>query len=84
MKLYGHTESTEIPLSLTEVTFSANPAELREIARFLLWAAEDQERRADAEYVHMSHHVIDANGNCIWPWEGPDVIVTPASARRSP
>lgn len=47
IELYGYpvnNEDMEQPLALSEVTFSADPSSLREVARFLLKSADDIEK----------------------------------------
>jgi len=60
MKLFGYMASAseqQAPLELSEATLSANPAELREIAGFLLHAAVSMEQKGTS-FDHM--HLCDS------------------------
>lgn len=59
MKLFGYTEisyeNTEVPESLTEVTFVVNPEELRKMAKFFNKIAQEIETNGtDFEHGHLS------------------------------
>ena len=63
MKLYGYkNEGLSIeeiePQELAEITLVANPAELREIAKFMEFAADGMEKEGKKfEHVHLSDKV---------------------------
>ena len=57
MKLFGYMASAseqQAPLELSEATLSASPAELREIAGFLLHAAASMEQKGHKLRPHAS------------------------------
>ena len=58
MKLFGYLASAseqQAPLELSETTLLASPAELREIAGFLLHAAESMEHMGSSfDHMHLS------------------------------
>jgi hypothetical protein len=58
MKLFGYLSSTpgqQVPLELSEATLSASSAELREIAGFLLHAAETMDQLGKSfDHMHLS------------------------------
>jgi hypothetical protein len=70
MKVYGYSESieTESPLTLSEVTLSTNPNELREIAKFLNQVANKIDESGD-NFEH--EHLAENFGNV----QGPNFIV---------
>lgn len=58
MKLFGYISSTpgqQVPLELSEATLSASSEELREIADFLLHAAETMDHLGKSfDHMHLS------------------------------
>lgn len=69
-RLYGHTEESEQPLHLREVTISGDPELLRVVASFLVQTAELMERHGTSfGHEHLSDFVAIPEG-------APDLIVT--------
>lgn len=58
MKLFGYQASSsapQVPLELSEATLLANPAELREIAGFLLQVAKTMDHMGKSfDHMHLS------------------------------
>lgn len=65
MKLYGYpdeglTVEEIVPAKLAEVTVNATPAELRRMAEFLRFCANEMDRMGDAYgHIHLSDHMKD-------------------------
>lgn len=76
MNIYGYQKeklSDQGLLAMKEVTFAANPALIREIAGFLMTAAEQMDRKRE-KFGHM--HVDEVLKK--WKKSWPQIIVTPA------
>jgi hypothetical protein len=73
MKLHGYAQKQLTPLGLLEMsnaTFLGTAASIRKVARFLLAAADEMDRRGAAfEDAHIREQFTD------WPDRWPDVIV---------
>lgn len=55
IKFWGYPKRADEAVELSEVTLMASPKQLREIAAFLLYAAEDIERHGiNWEHEHLS------------------------------
>jgi hypothetical protein len=60
MKLYGYTDTEPHKMALlTEVSFIANPVELRKLAAFLVSQAELYEAEGEQEHAHFSDFLGD-------------------------
>jgi hypothetical protein len=60
MKLYGYTNTEPHKLAeLKEVSFVADPAELRKLAEFLIDQAERHAEEDEQEHAHFSDFVRD-------------------------
>ena len=65
MKLYGYSDEglpvkDIVPVELAEVTVNGTPAELRRIADFLRFCANEMERMGEAYgHIHLSDHMKD-------------------------
>jgi hypothetical protein len=73
MKAHGYAKKQLSPqglLEISEVTFSGAPCSIREVARFLLAAADEMERRGGRfSHSHIREHFPE------WHERWPDVIV---------
>jgi hypothetical protein len=73
MKAYGYAKKQVTPKGLyemSEVTFTGASSSIREIARFLLAAADEMDSRgAQFDHSHIGEHFGD------WPERWPDIIV---------
>lgn len=68
MKLYGYLDDRE-PNLLSEVALVSNPATLRKLAEFMLWAAGLMEEHGDAfGHEHFEDYFRDQRG-------GPVLVV---------
>jgi len=73
MKVYGYSKAKLSPaglLEMKEVTFSASSAVIRQVASFLLAAADKMEKKGEA-FSHM--HVDESIAT--WSRSWPQVIV---------
>jgi hypothetical protein len=60
MKLYGYTDAEPYKLAeLKEVSFVADPAELRKLAEFFIDQAERHAEGGEQEHAHFSDFVRD-------------------------
>lgn len=70
MKLFGYLSSTpeqQAPLELSEVTLSASSEELREIAGFLLHAAENMDQLGKSfDHMHLSESCVSSKIHQPW------------------
>lgn len=76
LEIHGYpvnSEYLEKPLQFQEVTFCCGPETLREIARFLSYAADEMELHGDRFGHEHLQHWSDS-----WPESAPDVIAVRA------
>ena len=73
MKAHGYAKKQVTPKGLyemSEVTFSGSSASIRQIAQFLLTAADEMDRRGlQFSHAHIGEQVSD------WHERWPDIIV---------
>jgi hypothetical protein len=78
MKLFGYfDEDQETPSNLSEVTLQTSSAnDLRDIAKFLLAAADMLERKVDFEHLHLQTECKT------WAKGEPDIVIYNENKRQ--
>lgn len=71
MDIYGYTKNDEQLLDLSEITFKADPSELRSLAKFILDCANEIENDTEGkwEHSHIEDRVTD------WNPASPSIII---------